>query len=437
MFTNAKRLYVGETLVYDAGTADPPTTILDKFDRTTLGPDYAIINTLHTGDAANATVSDSLLTVTGYAPAAIRDYGAPNGTLEALIMSGGTPHMVVRYLDNDNWISWMPDNGGAGRIRTRIAGVSYDRTLPIVNVISGDFVAIELDGVYLRFFHNFALRLTVVEDRLATGTKHGLGGASATANNGWKRLSWTPRTTPATQRFYDPTAALAMVDAATTIAQLRSSVAGVATFLGGTFEIHETPAGFALGTVTFAHPNLKVAVKATIRALARYPREFLTGDPWVLHLGADVRASGAVVSGVATGGDAWVNIDPTEVQLTSVTPDLPTSFEHTVHHELAHILSTFRSDAHGVLQTDFVASNPPGFTYGGTLVGGPRPMGFTRGYGTTSLEEDQADVMAWLMTPGLQPQFDEWVATDTSLGGKKRAMSMYASHLDWGAGIFG
>lgn len=421
-----RRLYVGDTLAFDSEIANGPT--IDKFQRATVGPQYTTVNSLKTGAAATAAVASARLTLSGYTPISVRELGA-NGRIEAVLATADpTACIAVRYVDNDNWITWTPDNGPYGRLRVRVAGVSSDYAVTRVTPAVGDTIGVDLDGPDIRLYLNGRLIVGVSESRFVTAKKHGIGSASATALAGWTFLTWTPRALlPA--RYFDPAPLVSAIASASTMTELRAAVAPAADFHGATIVIHDTPGWASTESFTIAHPNLKAAAERLVTAMSRWPRNPL-GVPFTHHLGLGVTSGGIEVSGLASGTDAWTNIRPTATALATISTDVATCVEFTVNHEMAHVMSTAAlSTARATRESEFTAVAPYDSAISPTA---PRPAGFLRAYSRTSTEEDQADVFGWFTTSGLTAQAASLAATDAGIATKRASMTRYLVALGWG-----
>ena len=431
MLQQVRRLYVGDTLAYDSEALAGPT--IDRFQRAALGPEYTTVNSLKTGAAASATVSAGRLNMSGYTPISVRELGQ-DGLIEGVLAGADTNACVaVRFVDNDNWITWAPDNGTFGRLRVRVAGVSTDYTPPKVTPAVGDTLGIDLDGADIRLYANGVLVAAFSESRLAQATKHGLGSASSGATARWTFLTWTPRAAlPA--RYFDPAPVLVAIDAATSMAALRAAVAPAADFHGASIVIHDTAtsgSGGASSTESFTidHPNIKVAARRLVQAMSRWPRNPI-GAAFTQHLALGLRANSAEVSGVAVNRDAWTNIRPTATALATISADVATCIEFTVNHEMAHVVSTAAPSAvRTTRESEFTAVASYDSSISPTT---PRPAGFLRGYSRTNTEEDQADVFGWFTTPSLRAAADALAASDPGVATKKASLGRYLGALGWG-----
>jgi hypothetical protein len=106
------------------------------------------------------------------------------------------------------------------------------------------------------------------------------------------------------------------------------------------------------------------------------------------------------------------------------------------HHEIAHGLYEHKTgSALTAFKNEMAAANPPGFAYIGATASdtpfeGEHPVGFPRAYSRTNANEDQADIVAWLLTPQLWERDKErWFATDPYLAAKAAAARKWLTSL--------
>lgn len=119
-----------------------------------------------------------------------------------------------------------------------------------------------------------------------------------------------------------------------------------------------------------------------------------------------------------------------------------------IHHEYYHyvVYNYTQSSSHD--DSDWLADNPPGFTYGkggdscytpsSTCLQGQHPVpGFVTGYAAASEAEDQAEVYAYLMTGGYYQQLKGWLAGDLNLVAKVSLQQKFiAKHSDTMKGAY-
>jgi|GEM_PF-6254312 len=427
----ADRLYLGEDLIFDSSTSEQHE-VVDIFDRLTVGPDYAVLNSLAEGSAVTAAISPfGTFTVGGYAPMAVRDTGRSDSLVTLRLGVGPQLQLHPRVIDVNNWIGWMPSSG---RLRLRVAGVSTDSTKVATAAESGDLIDMLTREDGAAIYRNGAILLVIDDPRFAAATRVGFGsgGASGSAAISTMRVSAAPKA---------PTLAGvdAQIDAATSVEDYAAALGPALAWAGASLQIHTTASGYFSGSLSLSDPSLRASAKAVARCLVRLPWRFRSGpQPWVLHIGADLRSGGSSASGLTVSDvDLYIAVPPTAAQYDTVTSDDAAARDHVLHHELGHLVH-MRSSAPGAsaLSAAVTAANPPGFSYGGSAVGGPRPTGFCRGYGTQNVNEDIADVIGWLMTPALRDQLDTWCETDSYLATKVAAVRAFMHGLGWGTGYW-
>lgn len=428
MGVQADRLYVGDTLVWDASAAPPPGDEgwTDTFDRPALSHGthrYTLANLIPGGSAAHAAMTDSGVSITGYVGAALREAGT-DGTITARSV-WGTPQLVVRYADPDNWVGWFP---AGNRLRFRIGGVSHDITTPSSS--PGQVLALTVTPENIAAYVGDKIVVAVADTRLASATMAGISTASASTGADYSTAVWTPRVA------FDPEPTLAALASAATAAAARDALAPVVDEFGATITIG-AGAPFSAPTPD-GDPEAWAALAAVVRALSALPPEMAgrrgAGRTWAIIVGTGLLAAGSPASGLYNEAldVVYINATPTESHLSSVTTDMQVARESVVVHELGHMVMDQcpLQDASTALIAAFNAANPPGFTYGGTVTGG-RPTGFCRGYGTKNMGEDFADVFAWMFTAGLRAELIARTATDVHLKAKVAATRTFLMALGW------
>lgn len=420
MTIQADRLYLGEELIYEAGSTPAPARApqtVDLFDRVSPGPDYEAVNTLPgTPTAALAiTAANKVLGISGYAPAAIRDVGSPDGRFSARFVtnSGRTTMLILRYIDPDNWISWT----SSGRYRVRDSGVNTDLELRSSNTSQVLMTAV-MDGDRVRFMTEAIFKgWGVIPEKFLTATKVGVGHAQTTGEAQVRTLHFVPA-------GVDLAAVHAAIDAATTFAELEQAMARIAIDRQGITVTTGFTSPFQ-SAVTFEDPDLKPAYKAAATALSRY------GD-WYVYTTPIQIGAGLGTSGLWTPGQINIGVTPTQEHLDTVSDRFPDTREFVVHHELWHAIGFAPDGDRDTLAAAFEAANPPGFTYSTSFEHGGRPEAFVRGYGRTALGEDLADVFGSLMTPGLRDELLlDRLDTDAGLAAKTAAMKAYLASAGW------
>ena len=421
----ADRLYLGDMLIWESPTGK--TSVVDLFDRETLGPLYEVVSVLRE-TPFSAQIVDRELVFSGYTPTAVRDFGNTNGTITVRGSGAAQPQIVFRYVDNDNWLSWTPDNGPAGRFRVRYNGVSIDTTLPRALTSNSPVFVVTMDGEDISFYRNGALIASVQDANHIGATKHGFGTATTSGTRAGHLLQWDDGDGPNIDpppRYFDPTETTNAVDTATTIPEVLTATTDLHQFHNVTIAIGSSD--------QISDPALKTAIKCVVRALAEFPRAFRGNfNPFSVNI-----SHAHTTSGSATGSNLTVRSTPTPAQFESVDAELEDALIFVTCHEIGHMLHrSSGAPSAATLETAFRAANTSGFSYGGSAIAGPRPTGFCRGYGTQHVREDIADVIGWMMTPALVPQLNGWIASDSHLAAKVAAVKTFAQSLSWPADHF-
>lgn len=108
------------------------------------------------------------------------------------------------------------------------------------------------------------------------------------------------------------------------------------------------------------------------------------------------------------------------------------------HHEYDHLIEYNYYNSWNHSDPTWASYNPAGFAYGsggascytGPCPSGPHAVvGFATGYATSAIEEDKAELYAYLMSSGLYQNLKTWITTDSSLASKVSSYKQFiASH---------
>lgn len=111
-----------------------------------------------------------------------------------------------------------------------------------------------------------------------------------------------------------------------------------------------------------------------------------------------------------------------------------------VHHEFDHLIeyNIFNSYHHS--DPAWLSYNPPGFNYGNggascyqpnnSCLSGEHPIpGFVTGYGASAIEEDKAEIYAYLMEGTYYHHLKKWLSGDSSLKNKVNSYKKFLSSL--------
>lgn len=237
------------------------------------------------------------------------------------------------------------------------------------------------------------------------------------------------------ERYYDMSTVAAAVNAATTVTDLNTALNQIETdFNIGTFVVNTTSTSF--GTRSWDNPaiddvNLKSAVINTLDALAKYPVEFIrrASIATVAFVKNIVNAEKpeADIGGFNNNSQIFLDIDNNTTTL---------SFGYLFHHELEHAIGNVFAQYREYFENEWIALNPPGFTYLGNsyndVYTGDWPEGFVRPYARYSFGEDMAEVHAMLFSTSKQALLAEQVAEDPYIAAKVALMKRWLKDRSWG-----
>jgi hypothetical protein len=110
-----------------------------------------------------------------------------------------------------------------------------------------------------------------------------------------------------------------------------------------------------------------------------------------------------------------------------------------LHHEFDHLIHFKYFNGYATSDPTWLSYNPPGFSYGnggascytpGNCLTGEHPVpGFVTGYGTSAVEEDKAELYAYLMTTTYYHHLQSWLPGDSYLTNKVNNYKQFiASH---------
>lgn len=230
------------------------------------------------------------------------------------------------------------------------------------------------------------------------------------------------------------------IDAAASLAEAQQVLTDLGATYGATVQIRQSG---AIGVASFANSSsladgyLRTAAKAVAAAIRRYPAALLrttsgAPDGWAFYLGRTLMHSGQESSGLYNAKSVFVNTQLTARQL-EVTPDPLHGGILIVHHEMAHGLWEQKTGAAlTTFKNEMAAAQPPGHTWGthDAPFSGEHPVGFARWYSRTSANEDQADIVGWMLTDHLwQRDGSTWFVDDQYLAAKAAAARKWLTSL--------
>jgi len=233
------------------------------------------------------------------------------------------------------------------------------------------------------------------------------------------------------------------IDAATDLAGIQRVLDEAAADYGVTVTISQSVAGSGSYTspTTVDDGYIQTAAKAFVAALRQHPLSLFrtaTGAAggWKFFLGRTLMVSGAEVSGVYSWKTVSMNTDVTDYALQTMLDDRYHNAISVIHHEVAHGLWEQKTGAQlDTFKSEMAAAQPPGFTWLGASARtapfeGEHPVGFPRAYGRTNANEDQADIIGWLLTAHLwQRDGDRWFGADQYLAAKAAAARKWLTSL--------
>lgn len=228
----------------------------------------------------------------------------------------------------------------------------------------------------------------------------------------------------------------ARIDAATTVTGVQQVLEGAASAYGVTITISDSTAGIGAYTAptTIDDGYIKTAAKALLAALRRYPAGMFADGGWQFYLGRALVVNGTEVSGAYAHKKVSINTDMTDYGL-QMLPDRYHAGIFCVHHELAHGFWQYRAGAAlSTFQSEMTAAQPAGFSWLGSGYDAPytgeHPVGFPRAYGRLDANEDQADILGWVLTDYLwERDGATWFVDDSHLAAKAAAARKWLTSL--------
>jgi hypothetical protein len=256
-------------------------------------------------------------------------------------------------------------------------------------------------------------------------TLHGTGSCSSPQPAAAAPDQLTPGT-----RFAS-TAAAWRLAAATTLAGAESALQAFLSQYGLVAEVaHVDESSYAQTWDRF-----DLLAESDLPALREYGELFV--DEWSKYPLDWVRASGvraiAFVKDFTTGGDhRAAGPDPVGATMYYDVPYSGTGdyAREVIHHEFDHLLTYDLFGSYAPADTAWTALNPAGFAYGSggascyaagdpCAAGDLHPQaGFVTGYARSALEEDKAELYAYLLTASGWHHLKQWLATDSALAAK-------------------
>ncbi|HET7566962.1 MAG TPA: hypothetical protein VFJ91_03160 [Gaiellaceae bacterium] len=261
--------------------------------------------------------------------------------------------------------------------------------------------------------------------RTVVVTLHGTGSCSSPQPTAAAPDQLTPG-----KRFAS-TAAAWQLAAATTLAEAESALQAFLSQYGLAAEVaHVDESSYAQTWDRF-----DLLAESDLPALREYGELFV--DEWSKYPLDWVRASGvraiAFVKDFTTGADhRAAGPDPVGETMYYDVPFSGTGdyAREVIHHEFDHLLTYDLFGSYAPADPAWTALNPAGFAYGSGgascyAAGDPcgawdqHPQsGFVSGYARSAIEEDKAELYAYLMTATGWHQVEQWLATDPALAGK-------------------
>lgn len=233
-------------------------------------------------------------------------------------------------------------------------------------------------------------------------------------------------------RYYDISPIRRGVAAARNVDQMEAAFDSMQGSYGLSLDIGLPPGNTAYGltwaTAQYQDWQLRQYMIASAEALSRYPAAFIKaanieGIYFVREL---VGTTNFNIGGAAVDTRLYLDI------VDYPKDDVPFGAEHTIHHELAHLIHNAFGAA--LIETRWKELNPSGFTYGAgwdaqNFTG--RPAGFLRDYSRYSFAEDLADVAGAVMSSATRSTLAAASSADSVVAGK------VALYKEWMAAISG
>lgn len=242
---------------------------------------------------------------------------------------------------------------------------------------------------------------------------------------------------PSPSRFYDNTELLKVIDTTTTWPFSSEPGRQLAMdYLGYDITCHEqagsiTDSAYA-DDMDHADPESRETYRMVAEEFTKYPPVFLRGHLYTLkrfalatnvhHIHEPERDLGGM-SVLPPHG--WIYID-THNKSPNIVRVFGSHYNfkaETFHHEILHHFHYADKPFFDGLEAEWTAKNTipyQGMNYLKLPPG--RPEGFTRHYGAYDYMEDLADVFGYLMTTGLQGQFNQFVAEDPIFAWKAQTL---------------
>lgn len=258
------------------------------------------------------------------------------------------------------------------------------------------------------------------------------GGSCARPSRTGTRATGAPAVTG---RRFASTAAASALATATTLAQAEAALQSFLGQYGLTAEVGSVDES----AYARAWDRFDLLSPADLPALRAYGAVFV--DEWAKYPLDWVRASGvraiAFVKDFATQGvHRAAGPDPFG---ETMYYDVPFSgsgdyAREVIHHEFDHLVTYHLFGSWAPPDPAWTALDPPGFAYGSggascyapgdpCAAGNLHPQaGFVTGYARSALEEDEAEVYAYLMTASGWHRLKQWMTTDPALAGKVALM---------------
>lgn len=220
--------------------------------------------------------------------------------------------------------------------------------------------------------------------------------------------------------------ALQSIESATTTAEVG---AALTSFLGQ----YDAVADITCGIVVTQHScapitgadltNLRATARLFVEEWSKYPVDFVTG----VSLGTVYFAKNLKIEPDARA--AIPSADSNEMFYDIDYVFSPEYMRGVIHHEFEHYVEYKVHGTYYYTDASWGALNPAGFTYGNggascyepdsTCLTGEHPIpGFVTGYGSSGIEEDRAELFAYMFTSDRYVRMNEWAETDTNLAQK-------------------
>lgn len=348
-----------------------------------------------------------------------------------------THRRIVSLVSQDK--IWVNDNKKLHQATQLASQAKYDQAMGILSQINKDFPGYsQVQAVTANINQQLASARAV-----AAATKAIVPQTPATTSKPKSpQLAATSQPSAASQpsqaaaKRFTSTAAAASLATATSIAQAQQALQSFASQYNLSMEITSvTPStyaqSFSYGTLTDADlASLKTYGSLFIDEWAKYPTDWVTQSKLKsiaiiknFAIGGTHRAAGPDPFGEAMYYDATFSGDYAR---------------EVLHHEFDHLITFNDFGSYNPSDPTWQSYNPSGFAYGNggascyqpsnsCLTGEHPAPGFATGYAASAIEEDKAELYAYMMTGIYYHHLESWLPADPNLNAKVNNYKQFIS----------